>query len=583
MPKFGAAIFLLIASRPDIAGASFVGTTIFARPTLNRGPLVPFALSRNVPGVDVFYRESTKRKHSLPGSVRRATNSDNAADEDGGSSDKQRKNLSARVREKVSTAGRSVRRIVSPLTSGGPSIAGVLKDAAVGAADIAAEEVRAAARNVVQARNARGLDNQAQIEGDTQAAIDAISLAKTTVADAFYAAESALDAAEDELKRARTELDISKRDAALGLAAAERAAADAANKARLATESATLAVTSTLISNESATSAVTPTLESDAAVVQSAVDAIEAPSQEASEATGAQISKDDGTDSSSIDSEKDGDLWNNFDASSLRYEDVDYALSEMLPPFINEDECLVPGEPIVRVEKAPQNSRRIFAGIDIPVDVEDVWKLLTDYENLQKVVPNLVVNEVINFYEGCNGDVSTFSSDSSLEDEDQCKAMAEEMKGVVLKQVGGAKVVGINFSARTTLEVREWPMGMPDFANFEDEMYEGKSRSARARENKGRELKRYIFPRPFALSSLPHKDISMQSIEEDDGEFRMYQGVWRMQPLVGCAPPGSSAMRLTYAVEVSPRPYLPVAFVEGRIAQDLCNNLKAIRDVFTSK
>ena len=72
----------------------------------------------------------------------------------------------------------------------------------------------------------------------------------------------------------------------------------------------------------------------------------------------------------------------------------------------------------------------------------------------------------------------------------------------------------------------------------------------------------------------------MQSIENDDWEFRMYQGVWRMQPLVGCAPPGQSAMRLTYAVEVSPRPYLPVALVEGRIAQDLCANLKAIRNIF---
>ncbi len=154
------------------------------------------------------------------------------------------------------------------------------------------------------------------------------------------------------------------------------------------------------------------------------------------------------------------------------------------------------------------------------------------------------------------------------------------MKGAILKQVGGAKVVGINFSARTTLEVREWPQGMPDFAHFEEEVYEGKSRSTRVRESKGRELERYVFPRPFALSSLPHKDISMQSVEKDDGEFRMYQGVWRMQPLPGCSPPGGSAMRLTYAVEVSPRPYLPVALVEGRIAQDLCANLKAIRASF---
>jgi hypothetical protein len=65
--------------------------------------------------------------------------------------------------------------------------------------------------------------------------------------------------------------------------------------------------------------------------------------------------------------------------------------------------------------------------------------------------------------------------------------------------------------------------GMPDFAHYEDEVYRGKSRSDRAKESSGRELTRYVFPRPFALTSLPHKDISMQSIENDDGEFRMYQ------------------------------------------------------------
>jgi hypothetical protein len=80
------------------------------------------------------------------------------------------------------------------------------------------------------------------------------------------------------------------------------------------------------------------------------------------------------------------------------------------------------------------------------------------------------------------------------------------------------------------------------------------------------------------LSTLPTRDISMQSIERDDGEFRMYQGVWRMQPLPGCAPPGRNAMRLTYAVEVSPRAYLPVQLIEKRIVSDLCTNLVAIRD-----
>lgn len=266
--------------------------------------------------------------------------------------------------------------------------------------------------------------------------------------------------------------------------------------------------------------------------------------------------------------------YDEIDLDSLSYNDVDYHLSEMAPPFINEDQCLVPGEAVVRVEKAAENSRRIFAGIDIMASVDDVWEVLTDYENLQKVVPNLVVNEVVELYDAKEGGLNyEIHPDVSKEDEiNAIQEISTELKGAKLKQVGGAKVVGINFSAQVTLEVREWPNGIP----FVDETtgYDG---SAERR----RKLERYRFPRPFAISRLPTRDISMQSVANDDGEFRLYQGVWRMQPLPGCAPDGGAAMRLTYAVEVSPRPYLPVAFVEGRISQDLCNNLLAIRDHVT--
>ncbi|KAG7345780.1 polyketide cyclase / dehydrase and lipid transport domain containing protein [Nitzschia inconspicua] len=266
----------------------------------------------------------------------------------------------------------------------------------------------------------------------------------------------------------------------------------------------------------------------------------------------------------------------NVDVSTLTFEDVDYSSSEMAPPFLDPDSCLVPGEPVVRVEKAPENSRRIFAGIDILASVDDVWKVLTDYGELQNVVPNLVVNEVLELYDGSASGEITY--DGSAPEEVQCKQIAQQMKGALLRQVGGAKVAGIRFSAKTTLEVREWPQGLPDFAHFTDDMWEGKSRDDRAKEYPKIQLRRYRFPRPFALSSLPTRDISMQSIPNDDGEFRLYQGVWRMQPLPGCSPPGKQAMRLTYAVEISPRAYLPVQLVERRIVQDLCTNLEAIRN-----
>ena len=54
----------------------------------------------------------------------------------------------------------------------------------------------------------------------------------------------------------------------------------------------------------------------------------------------------------------------------------------------------------------------------------------------------------------------------------------------------------------------------------------------------------------------------MQGVPEE-GDFRFYQGVWRMQELPACEPAGSSAMRLTYSVELSPRAWVPVALLEG--------------------
>ena len=63
-----------------------------------------------------------------------------------------------------------------------------------------------------------------------------------------------------------------------------------------------------------------------------------------------------------------------------------------------------------------------------------------------------------------------------------------------------------------------------------------------------------------------------------EGDFEHYQGVWRMQSLPNCRPNGGNACRLTYAVEIKPKGFLPVKLIEGRIAIDLKANLAAIRD-----
>lgn len=87
-----------------------------------------------------------------------------------------------------------------------------------------------------------------------------------------------------------------------------------------------------------------------------------------------------------------------FDAYKASKEDEDFLKSisnDFIPDELTDDMCLLPGEPIIRIEEAPSNSRRIFSGIDIIADINDVWGVLTNYRNLQSVVPSLVRNDVL--------------------------------------------------------------------------------------------------------------------------------------------------------------------------------------------
>eukprot|EP00614_Pseudopedinella_elastica_P035584 CAMPEP_0172625246 /NCGR_PEP_ID=MMETSP1068-20121228/142504_1 /TAXON_ID=35684 /ORGANISM="Pseudopedinella elastica, Strain CCMP716" /LENGTH=330 /DNA_ID=CAMNT_0013434477 /DNA_START=256 /DNA_END=1248 /DNA_ORIENTATION=+ len=229
------------------------------------------------------------------------------------------------------------------------------------------------------------------------------------------------------------------------------------------------------------------------------------------------------------------------------------------PLVLREDEvCLIPGETMVRVEDAPNNSRRIFCAIDIYASVEDVWGILTDYDNLQKYIPSLVKNEVLK----------------------------RESDGVRLKQVGAAELLpGLSFKARCTLDVKEWPDGISASileGSTGDKSIEDAD-DATIASTAGIPLVRGVFPRPYAISHLPHRDLTMQSVESGrfglGGDFSLYQGVWRMQPLPGCGDTENGASRLSYAVELRPSLPVPVALLEGRIASDLVANLKAIREV----
>jgi len=218
--------------------------------------------------------------------------------------------------------------------------------------------------------------------------------------------------------------------------------------------------------------------------------------------------------------------------------------------------CLIPGdEPVVRVEDAPGNARRIFTGVDIRATVDEVWRVMTDYELLQQRVPNLVQNQVLERYRD---------------------------GGARLRQVGRAswRVLGRDFffQAMTVLDVHLHPEGLPQDKLAGADM--DASTSAEVREyDRNLPLVRGVFPRPFSISvkDIPMRDISMENVEGMRGDFVHYRGVWRFQPLDSCGAPGEDMMRLTFSVECEPNWWLPVAPVESRIAVAMVENMSAIR------
>eukprot|EP00747_Dinoflagellata_sp_TGD_P020607 gnl/TRDRNA2_/TRDRNA2_127931_c0_seq2.p1 gnl/TRDRNA2_/TRDRNA2_127931_c0~~gnl/TRDRNA2_/TRDRNA2_127931_c0_seq2.p1 ORF type:complete len:350 (+),score=37.13 gnl/TRDRNA2_/TRDRNA2_127931_c0_seq2:116-1165(+) len=209
------------------------------------------------------------------------------------------------------------------------------------------------------------------------------------------------------------------------------------------------------------------------------------------------------------------------------------------PEVLLDSMCLIHRDPVVRIEDVPGNAVRIFTGIDLVAPMQSVWDMLTDYDNLHKVVPNLVRNQVLQRY--ADG-------------------------GARIAQTGGCSVLpGVSFTANMVLDVHPYREERPI------------PNSKLAAPHSRRQLIRGIFPQPYASTSLPHRDITMENVPHFPGDFEHYQGVWRVQPLTGCAPSGAEASRLTYTVEIKPKWLLPVKLIEGRIVTDLKANLMAMR------
>ena len=79
------------------------------------------------------------------------------------------------------------------------------------------------------------------------------------------------------------------------------------------------------------------------------------------------------------------------------------------------------------MERFPNGTRRLAALLRTNINTDAIWNVLTDYNRLSELIPNLTTSEVI----------------------------SRDGNRIKLKQVGSQKLLGLNFSAQVQIELVE--------------------------------------------------------------------------------------------------------------------------------
>lgn len=186
------------------------------------------------------------------------------------------------------------------------------------------------------------------------------------------------------------------------------------------------------------------------------------------------------------------------------------------------------------------NSRKITASITISSPIEDVWSIITDYDNLAVHVPNLVKSYVVP--NGASSSSLPLSTISSITSNDQKKNSKGEIR---IFQEGAQKIVGFDFRASLTLDMKE--------------------------ENE------------IATNLFIERKLTFKLAES--AMFSSFDGTWSMRtlsssnefdPIVNDYVTTYKTL-LTYTVLVKPKGVVPVIALEWRIKEDVPTNLIAMK------
>ena len=195
----------------------------------------------------------------------------------------------------------------------------------------------------------------------------------------------------------------------------------------------------------------------------------------------------------------------------------------------NRDELLN-----VKIEKTSSNSRRIAGEIIVSKPLDDVWAILTDYDNLSVHVPNLVESNRVG---------PTISPNNEPGDGNyKCR----------LYQKGAQKIIGFEFGASVTMD-------MTENVRMANVVKPRLLKLGQEKKIQAGEQRRIFF-----------KCVDSKFFSEFDGEWKVS---WEVDPNDAF----ELATKIEYVVDVRPRGPVPVQALEWRIREDVPTNLRAVK------
>ena len=201
----------------------------------------------------------------------------------------------------------------------------------------------------------------------------------------------------------------------------------------------------------------------------------------------------------------------------------------------------------VLIEAPSMQSRRISATILVDGEIDEVWKILTDYNNLAFHVPNLVQSYVVQDNRASRYSYKNPNFESNMDEIDT---------DVRIFQEGAQKIMGFQFSANLKMDMKARPVGYA-------------SRAVGGHAGAGKEVTSRSLD--FTLA--------------DSFMFSAFDGSWTVRkhsivPVTGKSGQTDDVRvrsQLTYSVLVKPRGPVPVAALEWRIKEDVPTNLLEVK------